>query len=299
MRPRPRHALGGRAAPNGAFTHNDLGIEGGKSFGDALAVFRAAQLSLLMAVADEADLGKDGGHRSADQHDERRAFHSAVVLAAGGGPGALVGGRNGLVLTLSGGHLALARPADHFAQQSEATGPVIGLALFLIPVHVIPGNTIAIQSRLYQLNDYLLLACIASLESLLIAMSVYIVRHRQHRTDRIGPSGRGNIGLLSGIPAFLFGAKACPMLMVALFGGFGSGAVVSALHHHQGFFVVSLLALIAGGELYGITGALLASPVAGVLQAVVIAIWSEWREMHPKDFQAMKDDIADKMEKYH
>lgn len=61
--------------------------------------------------------------------------------------------------------------------------------------------------------------------------------------------------------------------------------------------VVSLLALIAGGELYGITGALLASPVAGVLQAVVIALWSEWREMHPKAFQAMKDDVADKMEK--
>ncbi len=60
--------------------------------------------------------------------------------------------------------------------------------------------------------------------------------------------------------------------------------------------VVSLLALIAGGELYGITGALLASPVAGVLQAVVIALWSEWREMHPKDFQAMKDHVADKIE---
>src|SRR5438270_13383379 len=53
--------------------------------------------------------------------------------------------------------------------------------------------------------------------------------------------------------------------------------------------VVSLAALIAGSELFGIAGALLASPVAGVLQALLIAIWTEWREAHPKDFQQAQD----------
>ncbi len=48
--------------------------------------------------------------------------------------------------------------------------------------------------------------------------------------------------------------------------------------------VVSLAALIAGGELFGIWGALFASPVAGVLQALLVAIWSEWRETHPHEF---------------
>jgi uncharacterized membrane protein YraQ (UPF0718 family) len=55
--------------------------------------------------------------------------------------------------------------------------------------------------------------------------------------------------------------------------------------------VISLAALIAGAELFGIAGALLASPVAGVLQALLIAIWLEWRATHPKDFQRAKDDI--------
>lgn len=59
--------------------------------------------------------------------------------------------------------------------------------------------------------------------------------------------------------------------------------------------VVSLAALIAGAELFGIVGALLASPVAGVLQALLIAIWLEWRETHPKDFQSAKDDIIEKV----
>jgi hypothetical protein len=36
------------------------------------------------------------------------------------------------------------------------------------------------------------------------------------------------------------------------------------------------------------------SPVAGVLQALLIAIWLEWRETHPKDFQRTKDDIIEK-----
>jgi predicted PurR-regulated permease PerM len=61
--------------------------------------------------------------------------------------------------------------------------------------------------------------------------------------------------------------------------------------------IVSLLAVIAGSELFGITGALLASPVAGVLQAFVITLWAEWREMHPKEFQDMKNQVADKVEK--
>ena len=60
--------------------------------------------------------------------------------------------------------------------------------------------------------------------------------------------------------------------------------------------VVSLAAVIAGAELFGITGALFASPVAGVLQALLVAIWTEWRATHPKEFQRAKDDLAEKVE---
>lgn len=60
--------------------------------------------------------------------------------------------------------------------------------------------------------------------------------------------------------------------------------------------VVSIAALIAGGELFGIWGALLASPVAGVIQAFLVTLYSEWREMHPHEFQAAKDKVADKID---
>ena len=60
--------------------------------------------------------------------------------------------------------------------------------------------------------------------------------------------------------------------------------------------VVSMAALIAGAELFGIPGALLASPVAGVIQAFLIAIWTEWRETHPRDFKKAQEAASEKAE---
>lgn len=48
--------------------------------------------------------------------------------------------------------------------------------------------------------------------------------------------------------------------------------------------IVSVLALLAGSELFGIPGALFAAPVAGVLQALLVALWRDWRANHPERF---------------
>jgi predicted PurR-regulated permease PerM len=61
--------------------------------------------------------------------------------------------------------------------------------------------------------------------------------------------------------------------------------------------VVSLVALVAGGELFGIWGALFAAPVAGVIQAFLISIWYEWHETHKDEFQAVKDKVSEQVEK--
>lgn len=61
--------------------------------------------------------------------------------------------------------------------------------------------------------------------------------------------------------------------------------------------VVSLVALIAGSELFGIWGALFAAPIAGVIQAFLIAIWYEWHETHKDDFQGVKDKVNEQVEK--
>jgi predicted PurR-regulated permease PerM len=57
--------------------------------------------------------------------------------------------------------------------------------------------------------------------------------------------------------------------------------------------VVSLAALIAGSELFGIWGALFASPFAGVLQALIVALWINWRATHPEQFEQTKHQVAE------
>jgi predicted PurR-regulated permease PerM len=47
---------------------------------------------------------------------------------------------------------------------------------------------------------------------------------------------------------------------------------------------VSIFALLAGAEVFGLWGAILAAPLAGVLQAILVEAWREWRETHPNQF---------------
>jgi predicted PurR-regulated permease PerM len=61
----------------------------------------------------------------------------------------------------------------------------------------------------------------------------------------------------------------------------GPRIVGHAIGLHPG---VSIFALVAGGELFGIWGALFAAPLAGLLQAVLAALWIEWRKNHPDQF---------------
>jgi predicted PurR-regulated permease PerM len=47
---------------------------------------------------------------------------------------------------------------------------------------------------------------------------------------------------------------------------------------------VSIIALIAGAELFGIWGAIFAAPLAGLIQVLLSSAWREWRELHPLQF---------------
>jgi predicted PurR-regulated permease PerM len=60
--------------------------------------------------------------------------------------------------------------------------------------------------------------------------------------------------------------------------------------------IIAISALIAGVELFGILGALFVVPVVGVLQAVIISFWKEWRARRPEQFPVQKavaeDDVS-------
>ncbi len=72
----------------------------------------------------------------------------------------------------------------------------------------------------------------------------------------------------------------------------GPRIVGSAVGLHP---AVSLIALIAGAELFGLWGALFAAPLAGLLQALIAAFWQNWRVEHPEQFptgHTVEQDVA-------
>jgi predicted PurR-regulated permease PerM len=62
--------------------------------------------------------------------------------------------------------------------------------------------------------------------------------------------------------------------------------------------IISILAVITGSEVLGIQGALFAAPAAGIVQAVLVAAWSEWKETHPSEFMKGKKSAVKSVNKY-
>jgi predicted PurR-regulated permease PerM len=59
-----------------------------------------------------------------------------------------------------------------------------------------------------------------------------------------------------------------------------------------------LIALVAGTEVFGIWGALFAAPLAGLIQAIVVAAWIEFRGGHPQEvLKAIADEAEEHAEK--
>lgn len=52
--------------------------------------------------------------------------------------------------------------------------------------------------------------------------------------------------------------------------------------------IISISALLIGSRLFGFLGAVLAAPLAGILQAIITAAWSTWRESHLDQFPEEK-----------
>jgi predicted PurR-regulated permease PerM len=56
---------------------------------------------------------------------------------------------------------------------------------------------------------------------------------------------------------------------------------------------VSLFALLAGAELFGVWGAIFAAPLAGVTQALLTAFYADWRAAHPEQFPKIAHEAPD------
>ena len=56
--------------------------------------------------------------------------------------------------------------------------------------------------------------------------------------------------------------------------------------------VVTLLAMIAGSQVFGVWGAIFAAPTAGLIQALVGTYWQWYQETHTQEFPLEKIEQA-------
>lgn len=81
------------------------------------------------------------------------------------------------------------------------------------------------------------------------------------------------------------------MVIVAVFMTLLQGVVIGQILSPRIFSktlgihpIVALFVLFAGTELFGVLGGFFAIPIAGVLQQIIVALWSRWKHMHPEQF---------------
>lgn len=120
----------------------------------------------------------------------------------------------------------------------------LGLFIF-IPVVTIPGNTLAFQLSIFQLQDYLLITFLALLVGLNFSMNIYTWK-RQRRLAAISKStASGATAGVSGAFAAVVGSATCASCLAVLFGfmGLGIGSVAFVLKY-QIYFLLGAIALV-------------------------------------------------------
>lgn len=95
--------------------------------------------------------------------------------------------------------------------------PTIFAIFVLVPVKTIPGNDLAFQLSIFALRDWIIMAALASLTSLLLVMNIYIFRQRR----ALAEAGKAGAGGVSSIVGAVFGTAACSSCVAALFGFMG------------------------------------------------------------------------------
>jgi len=118
------------------------------------------------------------------------------------------------------------------------------LAVFIsIPVFLIPANSFLFQVTVFTIKDYILLAVLSVLTSLLIVMQVF-----SYKQAKIYSSGKTAMGGGSAIVAALFGTASCSACLAAVFGFFGIGTVFFLVEYQ--WFIVGIAILIMLISLY-------------------------------------------------
>ncbi len=128
---------------------------------------------------------------------------------------------------------------------SIASALVFFSVYLLVPVWLVPGNTLALElSRMTALN-YALLAALALMTGVLLSFELFAFR--RSRTRSLRAAGESGIGLVASFTGGVLAAASCGCGIGILLGvlGLGGGALFVAAN--QSYIVLAMLVVVAIG----------------------------------------------------
>lgn len=124
-------------------------------------------------------------------------------------------------------------------------------AYVLLPVWLIPGNSLWFQLQLLRVQDHVLFVALSLATALLVLMQVFLFR-RTRGGDKIAAVGRGGVGVWSAVFGGLLATAACSSCIAAFLGFLGVGSTFFILEHQTPVvsvsFAIVLVALLASAR---------------------------------------------------
>lgn len=119
--------------------------------------------------------------------------------------------------------------------------------MFIIPVVLIPGNSVSLHADLLQPADYVVLAGLSLASSLLVIIQINIFQ-KTRRKQIHGDTAVGGIGVLVGLFSSLFASATCALCVGALFSFLGFGTVLFFAQHR--WYIIVFAGLLLFISLY-------------------------------------------------
>jgi hypothetical protein len=125
--------------------------------------------------------------------------------------------------------------------RNVAIAAASGLALtalnFLLPVLLVPGNTLEFQLALLGPEAALLYAVLAALVGIVVAMQAHIFSHGESAARG---AAAGGFAFLSSVASGVFGGASCAACVSALFSFLGAGSTLFLVDHKAEFALLGL-----------------------------------------------------------
>ncbi len=116
------------------------------------------------------------------------------------------------------------------------------LAYLLIPIFLVPGNSLSLQFFVLRPLDYVLFFVMSVVTALLVVMQVYV--HRNTKKKRtLAALGEGGVSVYSALFAGLLATAACSSCIIGLVGFLGVGSTFFILEY-QTYFVLGAMLIV-------------------------------------------------------